>query len=322
MNIKNYLYYTISILALVICSCDSVDNEIAQANDYNFEINKVLYDSLHYHWERIYDYHELEPVDSLGIQLYTYDDEYYYNPVQIAWTCLKAINSYEITDSIHYFNYAKSTALTMIDKSIHIDNTVYFPYNFPFRLHGLPDQEMIVPWVSGMAQGLYLSIFSRLYYLSQDEDMLDYAEIIYTSYSNVNTIHWSVFINEENYYWISEYPMDDKNYTLNGFMFGIYGLYDYWFVTNDSEIATKISMSWTTLKDYVELFRCPGDLSYYCLKHQVQKDTYHRIHIEQLIDFGEYTGDVFFTEMADTFLSDYNPYPVQEFFPEVPVPNE
>ncbi len=80
---KKTIYY-LSFILLFACSCDEKKQDVIEANDYNFNLNHVPFDELHYDWENVYNYHDLDPVDSLGIVLFEYDDEYYYQPVTIA----------------------------------------------------------------------------------------------------------------------------------------------------------------------------------------------------------------------------------------------
>jgi len=57
--------------------------------------------------------------------------------------------------------------------------------------------------------------------------------------------------------------MDVPDNVLNGFIFGLFGLYEYWMLTKDPEAKFYIDASLTTLQDKLPLFRNPGGISYY-----------------------------------------------------------
>jgi len=288
---------------------DNPDEETEILSSH-YDLVSLPYEELAYHEDRIVDYETLELTDPSGIRLWRYGNsvEEYYHPVAIAQDCLRALNAYEKTGEPRFLYYTSFTACFMADNAMKIDDTIYFPYDFDFRLHGDPDDLMVAPWYSGMAQGQWLSVFVRLYYLTGYDRYLDIARKIFNSFNRFGEDIFTVFINDENYYWISEYPDPlEPNYTLNGFIYGLYGLYDYWWVLSDEASGILLCAGLHTLRDHISAFRVPNGCSYYCLKHKVQCTTYHLIHIEQLAYVSEICGDSFFLEMSDLFKADHYP---------------
>ena len=90
-----------------------------------------------------------------------------------------------------------------------------------------------------------------------------------------------------------------------GFIFGIYGLANYYLETEDPEVKEILSGSITTIEHYIQDFRVEGNISYYCLKHKVQNAVYHKIHTLQLEVLYNYTHNDFFLDMSNEFLDDY-----------------
>jgi hypothetical protein len=80
-------------------------------------------------------------------------------------------------------------------------------------------------------------------------------------------------------------------------------------VTENSSVATFTRDAIRTVAETFSEFRVPGDVSYYCLKHEVQSEKYHGIHIEQLRSLAEITTGGQFREMAATLESDFTPKP-------------
>ncbi|QLG28808.1 hypothetical protein HUG10_15225 [Halorarum halophilum] len=187
---------------------------------------------------------------------------------------------------------------------------IYFPYGYHFKLHGNPDLLMETPWYSGMAQGLLLSSFTRLYRQTGDERYSDLADRTFASLvpsgGSERSKPWVSLI-EDGHYWIEEYPSEVPAHTLNGKMFGIYGLYEYWCHSGREDVETWLLAALTTISDRIEEFRVPGGLSYYCLEHEGQIDKYHSIHIGQLEALYDMTGHDRFHEVAETFRSDHAP---------------
>lgn len=67
--------------------------------------------------------------------------------------------------------------------------------------------------------------------------------------------------------WFEEYPMEAPTKVLNGFIFTIFGIYDYYQVTHQTEAKDLLQGGLTTVKDYVAPYRLPENYSRYCLKH-------------------------------------------------------
>ena len=138
--------------------------------------------------------------------------------------------------------------------------------------------------------------------------ILDGLKKIFQSFENLrgNQSPWIVFVDKDGYYWIEEYPVEPPEQVLNGFIYGIYGVYDYYNLTKDPKAQEIFSAGLTTLKHYLPDFRNPGGMSFYDLKHKRPNQEYHFKHIEQLKMLYKMTGDKFFKEMADNFYHDFH----------------
>ena len=113
-------------------------------------------------------------------------------------------------------------------------------------------------------------------------------------------------VNNEDYYWIDEYPWPKPTYVLNGHISGIFGLYDYYLI-NGSEICELLLKSaLSSVQRYINNFRVESGVSNYCLLHKVQAKNYHMLHIHQLECLWKITGDQFFKDMSDNFYADYH----------------
>jgi len=251
---------------------------------------------------------DIKPVDKDGIILFEQDGNSYYNPVQILETGISFLNQYSEKKEIKYLNLAKKYADRLTENTKEIEGAVFFPYNFNFPLHNLtsPSDLLRSPWYSGMAQGEALTFFSRLYGLTNEKKYLELLEKIFNSFSFIRgeKIPWFSEFDQKGYFWIEEYPSETPCKALNGFIFAIFGLYEYWLLTRKDDVLALLNASLTTVINNIEKYRNKGEFSFYCLKHKKLSATYHKVHIKQLKKLFEITGDNRFQEMALVFEKD------------------
>lgn len=240
--------------------------------------------------------------------LFQYKDSSYYHAVKMADLILKYLHAYKKTGNDEYLSRSEVYADKLISISIEYKNACYLPYGFTINAHGSADHIMEAPWYSGMAQGVALSAMVRLYKITGDEKYLNFAHKLFASFKNYGKgeLIWTVFIDEDGYYWIEEYPGTIPDRVLNGFIFAIFGLYDYYDLTKSKDCKKYLNASLTTIENYIEQFRNPGELGSYCLKHRHIDKTYHFIHIEQLTDLYNITGNDYFLQVAEEFYNDYH----------------
>jgi hypothetical protein len=251
-------------------------------------------------------------VDKQGIPLYNYQNRgYYYQPVFLSQKTLHLLSSYINSEERAYLKRADLYARKMVELADEYDGALFFPYEFdnPLSKKG-PGGERIVmkaPWYSGMAQGQALSVFSRLYSLTKNEEYLEIAHKIFNSFlcRERKDSPWVVYVDKKSYLWIEECPNEDRINILNGFIFGIYGIYDYYQLTRDERSKILFQAAVTTIKRYIHLFRNPGDRSWYCLgKFHKTTPLYHNVHVEQLEMLYKMTGDEYFMKMSLRFYRD------------------
>lgn len=166
---------------------------------------------------------------------------------------------------------------------------------------------MYSPWYSGMAQGQILSIFCRMYEQTGDSRYMKQAMLIFNSFLKLKANDespWVTCIDRNKNLWFEEYPKEEVCFTLNGMIFAIYGIYDFYRITNNESAMKLLKGGLTTIKRNAAAFRSKDRLSFYCLKHKSRNPWYHLIHIEQMGTLYRITGDVYFADMAETLKND------------------
>jgi len=226
-----------------------------------------------------------------------------YTPVRITQQCFRYLFSYHLTNNEEYLLRVKKFTKKIIENSQLINDALYFPYNFNYNLHGIKNQKLKSPWYSGMSQGQILSLMVRMYNTTKEPLYKKNADLIFNSFKNLKEYYdpWVVYVDKNNYYWIEEYPMEQPCNTLNGFIFGIFGLYDYYWLNPTEETLLLLNASITTIEKYISKFRNNSKGSFYCLKHKVKSNPYHQIHIHQLKMLYKLTGENYFLMEANKF---------------------
>ena len=85
--------------------------------------------------------------------------------------------------------------------------------------------------------------------------------------------------------------------------------YDYYWIDQDPAVKRILQATITTLYNKAPSYRREGGNSFYCIKHQkhsyaVASDHYHDIHIKQLYELYEITGEDFFKTLSEAFALD------------------
>lgn len=161
------------------------------------------------------------------------DGNYYFHPVMTAQYALTAYANH-IQGEIPISQFLKAVD-ELVERQ---DEKGAFRYPFAWRYY-LSKTEFSPGWVSGMAQGQAMSALARAYKVTKDVKYLRAGnralEFMLTPVSkggvmdNLSDLHPSL----EKYLIFEEYISEPAAYTLNGFIFALLGLYDWWQINPD-----------------------------------------------------------------------------------------
>jgi hypothetical protein len=313
------VFYILIVLLFILTNC--VESE-DKSEDYFFNNTKVKMDEFDIYSTSLEEdfyfsgshadslFYNYTLCDSAGILMSNYNNKDYYNPVQIARRALYFVSTFHGTKDTIFLNWAEKYANKLIELSDEVNNSLLFPYDFDFPLHGYEKFTMEAPWYSAMAQGEVLSLFSKLYTITNNNYYLEKADLIFNSFylqfDGVNSNHnWISAVDTSNYLWLEEYPFNPVNYTLNGFLFAIIGVYDYYRINNNARVYKLLCAVLTSARDNIARFRSEGEISYYCIAHDVQSESYHSIHIKQIEWLYLITNNKEFKKQSDLFREDF-----------------
>lgn len=235
------------------------------------------------------------------------------HPVGQAQWGLKNVTSYLAYGDELYLRRAIANAQRNLDRKVVSRGAWWYPYDFD-AARCADSPPMVAPWYSGMAQGQLLSLFVRLYEITDDPKWKDAADRTFASFllPPDGVAPWGTWVDPDGYRWLEEYPQPTETgeRVMNGHIFAMYGVYDYWRITGDTRAAAVFDGAATTVRHYIPTsIRLPNWASKYSLGCQHSHTSYHQVHIGQLLRLYETTQNPAFAALASTLRGDYpQPY--------------
>lgn len=185
------------------------------------------------------------------------------------------------------------------------DDYVIWEINFPHEHYNLT-----APWRSAMAQGQCIQVLVRAYEVTGDDNYLELARkalgVFYVEVENGGV----TFKGDEGW-WYEEYA--DEGGTnprvLNGHIFALEGIYEYYAATNDEEAKYLFDMGILALKSHLPDYDS-GTWTYCNTLGEMATEGYHKLHITQMSHLYDLTNDSIFQQYHDRwedYWEDYRP---------------
>ena len=226
-----------------------------------------------------------------------------YNPISIAQWGLGNYNIWKELDSkIHYHKFIKCANWLVENLEENNYGLKVWMHHFDWEYRDL----LKSPWYSGLAQGQGLSVLVRAhketkekkYKIASNEAIKVFFER--TDKGGVN------FKDSKGYNWIEEYIVHPPTHILNGFIWGIWGIYDYSIYFNNKQSMTLFDGYKKTMIDNIKTF----DTGYWSLyEHSgtlikmISSPFYHKLHIVQLKIMYQITGENIFNIISKKWSS-------------------
>ena len=163
-------------------------------------------------------------------------------------------------------------------------------------------------WSSAMTQGECLSFYLRMYQLNHDTNLLHKAtqifEFLFVPFSEGG----AYMLDEYGDVWLEEYPSKPQSKVLNGFVYAMFGVYDYYRITNSEKAKKLWDACILTLEKNIAHFDS-GYWSYYDLyRKELVKYYYQKnVHTPQLEALYQLTGKSIFNKYATKWKTTVNP---------------
>ncbi len=177
---------------------------------------------------------------------------------------------------------AERMAKTLVARA---DPGMWLPYRFDFRFGEL---ELPAPWYSGFAQGQALALLSMI------GDRAS-ADAVFATLRPGSPVARTVGQD----FWIEEYVADPPNPVLNGDIFGLFGLWEYWRLNGSSEARDLLVRGIETVRRHLGEFLTSDGRVWYDLDRQFTiHGRYWTVYVEQFDELAAITGEPCFNEAA------------------------
>jgi hypothetical protein len=171
------------------------------------------------------------------------------------------------------------------------------------------------PWSSALTQGEAISVLLRAYLLTEENSFLKISEEALELFET--DVNDGGIKNKFNgYIFYEEYPTIKPNFVLNGFIFSLFGLYDFILLNKNIKAKNLFEEGIKTLENLLILFDT-GYWSQYNLYYHpgtyLASYKYHLIHIEQLKALYFLTGKEIFLTYSNKWGSYGNNFYTRTF---------
>lgn len=186
-----------------------------------------------------------------------------YDPTLIAQYALAHWNQYLATNNEEHRNVFLTQAYWLVEHAERIGEAAS---GWPISFHH-PDVHMRGPWLSASAQGSGISVLMRAYQLTHQEAFRELiSRVVRTFEQDILDGGVSAPVGADGIFFedVAVYP---ATHVLSGFIFALFGLYDYVALTDDVQIEKLISRSLVTMHSIIDEFEV-GFWTYANLLHR------------------------------------------------------
>jgi heparosan-N-sulfate-glucuronate 5-epimerase len=260
------------------------------------------------------------------------------NPVTTSIKALDYYNEYKKTGAEILKIYFINNANWIVETAVYHPKGDFsiLQYNFPWPFYNIES-----PWRSGMAQALAIQVLVKAHELTNNAEYLGTAKLLLNSFfvdvksggvtykedvsgedrispaqiSDIRALSGTKggTINDlgnighiSQGWWYEEYAADNQgsmvSKVLNGMMFSVLGIYDYYQYTKDPEAKFLFDNGILALRNDL-LYYDNNGLSYYDILKTPASEKYHKIHVELLQQLYDITGDHIFKDYHDKWNS-------------------
>jgi hypothetical protein len=224
------------------------------------------------------------------------------NPVTTVAQAKEFYDIYKSTNNESSKTYFLNNVNWLVNNAVQKENYSLLQYSFP-----IPHYNLYPMWYSAMANGQALQVLIKAHEITQDLRYLIAAKSLLNAFF-IEVKHGGItYKDSPNDWWYEEYASSDK-YTkasrvLNGMLFTVLAIYDYYKYTNDADAKLLFDKGVNSIKKDLSKYNNNGYSYYDLLGNPAGK--YHQTHViltEKLYDI---TGEPLFNEYSE-FWKNYN----------------
>ena len=238
--------------------------------------------------------------DSEGIPLLDYHGRIglQYNPIAIAQWGLGNYNKARFSgDEVSLCKFLKASDWLIANLQQNSHGVWVWNHHFDWEYRN----SLKAPWYSGLAQGQGISLLVRAYRETGCSKYREAAERAFVSLLKP-TNEGGVTFRDDSGVWFEEYIVRPPTHILNGFIWAIWGVYDFFLSTRSDAARTLYEEAVQTLVRNLGRY----DLGFWSRYEQsetflpmIASAFYHRLHIVQLRVMHRLTGEPALASLAD-----------------------
>jgi hypothetical protein len=216
----------------------------------------------------------------------------YFHPVLIANCILGNYNLYLDSSDRKALEVFWNNIHWLANNGISYKDALVFP--FPY---GLKEFNPEPDWVSGMYQGQILSCFARAYDLSKEAKYLELCDRTWNSFELKLGEKYGFRVEDQYGLWFEEAPKLPANHILNGAIFALWGIFDYYKVSGKRELEETWEKGIQTIMNALDRYDL-GFWSLYDLSGTITSYYYQAVHVKQMNSLYGQTGEELFRKYA------------------------
>lgn len=235
--------------------------------------------------------------DSNGVKLSNGNK---YKPTAIMGLAMSSYHEYKVTKG-------KEPKLIFLDQVQWLKNNFYtYKSNYGYWL--FPDKSRanykLKPyWNSALTQGFGIDVCFLAYDITKDPIFLKMAKLAFKGY--MIPISYGGFQRKiKGYNWYEEYPTTEPSMVLNGYVFSLAGLKNFYDNTGNGFAKKMFDDGVKSLENFLPAYDLEFSSKYMLMTGDlyIAKKTYHKLHIEQLLWLYYLTEKEIFYNYAKKFL--------------------
>jgi heparosan-N-sulfate-glucuronate 5-epimerase len=240
-------------------------------------------------------------VSGIPVLDYGYRDGIYvgpqFNPLTISTTAIDHYaksNGNETAREIFLNNtnwlVGNAVSHSKVGNTVSHGNYSLLEYEFPWQY------ELKPPWRSAMAQALAMQALIRAHEETGEDKYLDTAKMLLNGFFIEVKDGGVTYKTPTDGWWYEEYAANGakESRVLNGMLYTLIGLYDYYQYTNDSAAKYLFDLGVISIKKNLPLYEYKGNYSNYDILGTTNPLTYHKAHIETLCLLYDITNEEIF----------------------------
>ncbi|HZC47462.1 MAG TPA: D-glucuronyl C5-epimerase family protein [Nitrososphaeraceae archaeon] len=238
--------------------------------------------------------------DDKGVMMFDYHgvQRKVYNPLSVAIGGMEYYLEYKNHGDKESKQYFINTADWLVNNANDRGEYSIWEYNFPWRFYGWVSP----PYSSALAQAQGLNVLLAAYDLTKNEKYLIEANNALGSFL-VDYENGGVVSNEDGdslFLHLLAKPGFQKIYVLNGHTWSLLLLWNYYQQTQDPTVKAIFDKGIKWLRENLWKYDT-GSWSNYDQMEHLALPEYHTLHITQLANLYEITGEQIFKEYSDRF---------------------